>query len=65
MKMTVIRIVNSALGTIPKGFVKRLEGVEIRGLVETIQTTALLRPARILRKDFGGDPLIILKVTET
>ena len=35
--------------TIPKILVKGLEDLEIRGKVETIQTTALLRPARILR----------------
>ena len=29
---------------------KGLEVLEIRGRVETIQTTALLRPARILRR---------------
>ena len=50
MKMTVIPIVISALGTIPKGLVKRLKMLEIRGRVETIQTTVLLRSARILRR---------------
>ena len=33
-----------------KGLVKRLEDLEIRGQVETIQTTALLRSSRILRR---------------
>ena len=46
----VILIVIGALGTIPKGLVKRLEDLEIRGQVETIQTTALLGSSRILRK---------------
>ena len=32
--------VNDALGTIPKRLVKRLEHLEIRGQVETIQTSA-------------------------
>ena len=44
MKVTVIPIVIGALGTIPKGLVKRLEDLE----VDTIQTTELLRSARIL-----------------
>ena len=39
-----------ALGTIPNVLVKRLKDMEILGYVETIQTTALLRSARILRK---------------
>ena len=41
MKVTVIPIIVGALGTIPKGLVKGLEDLEIRGQVETIQTTAL------------------------
>ena len=50
MKMTVLSIVIGALETIPKGLVKELEDLEIRGLVETLQTTALLRLTRILRR---------------
>ena len=50
MKVTVIPIVNVALGTVTKGLVQGLEVLEIRGRVETIQTTALLRSARILRR---------------
>ena len=41
---------NFVLGTIPKGLVERLEELVIRGRVETIQTTALLRSARIMRR---------------
>ena len=48
--MTVIPIMADALRTIPKGLVQGLEVLEIRGQVETIQTTALLRLARILRR---------------
>ena len=44
-----MQIVIGALGTITKGLIKGLEDLEIRGQVETIQTTALLRSARILR----------------
>ena len=50
MKVTVIPLIIGLLGTISKVLVKGLEDLEIRGQVETIQTTALLRPARILRK---------------
>ena len=38
MKMTVIPIVICVIGTIPKGFVKGLKDLEVRGQVETIQT---------------------------
>ena len=48
--MTVIPVVIGALGIIPKGVVNGLEDLEIRGQVETIQTAALSRSARILRK---------------
>ena len=50
MKVMVILIVNGVLGTVTKGLVQGLEDLEIRGRVENIQTTALLRSARILRK---------------
>ena len=43
-------IVTGALGTVSKGLVKRLEKLEIRGRIETIKTTALLRLARLLKK---------------
>ena len=48
MKVTVIPIVNGALGTVTKGLLHERE--EISGRVETIQTTALLGSARILRR---------------
>ena len=47
MKVTVIPIVIDALGTVTKELV---QGLEIRRQVKTIQTTALLRSARILRR---------------
>ena len=50
MKVTVVPIVIGALDTIIKGLLKGLEDFEIGGRVETIQTTALLRTARILRQ---------------
>ena len=43
MKVTFIPIVISALGTVTKGLIKGLEDLEIKGWVETIQPTALLR----------------------
>ena len=49
MKVTVMPILIGTLGTMPKCLVKGLEGLKIRGQVETTQTTALLRLARILR----------------
>ena len=46
----VIPIVIGALGTVTKELLKRLENLEIKGRVETIQTTASFRSARILRR---------------
>ena len=39
-----------AFGTVTKGFLKGLEDLEVGGRVETIQTTALLKTARKLRR---------------
>ena len=50
MKVTIMPIVIGALGTVNKGLVQELEVMEIRVRMETIQTTALLRSARILRR---------------
>ena len=50
MKVTGITIVISALGTVIKGLVQELEDLEIRGQPGTIQTSALLRSARMLRR---------------
>ena len=50
MKVTIVPIVTGVLGTITKKLLKGLEDLEIGGRVETIQTTALLRTARILRR---------------
>ena len=50
MKVTVIPIVIGAFGTVTKGLLKGLEDLEVGGRVETIQTTALLRTTRILRR---------------
>ena len=40
MKVTIIPIVISALGTITERLIPELEDLEIRGQVETVQTTA-------------------------
>ena len=50
MKVTFILIVIGALGTVTEGSIKGLGDMEIRGRVQTIQTTTLLRSARILRR---------------
>ena len=50
MKETIVPIVMDALGTITKGLSKSLEDLEVGGRVETIQMTALVKTARILRR---------------
>ena len=50
LKMMAMRIVIVSLGTVTKVLVKGLEDFDIRGRVESIQTTALLRSARIQRR---------------
>ena len=49
-KLWNMKVVIGALSTITKGLLKGLDDLEIDGRVETIQTTALLRMARILRR---------------
>ena len=48
MKVTNIQI--GAFGTVTKGLLKGLKDLEVGGRVETIQTTSLLKTARILRR---------------
>ena len=50
MQVTIIPIVIGAFGTVTKGLLKGLVDLEVSGRVETIQTTALLWTARILRR---------------
>ena len=50
MKVTLIPIIIGILGIVTKGLVQGLEDLEIRGRLETIENTALLRSARILRR---------------
>ena len=49
-KVTVTPIVIGALGTVPKSLKNRLDQIGIRTKIETMQTTALLNTARIVRK---------------
>ena len=58
VKVTIIPIVIGAFGIVTKRLLKGLEDLEVDGRVKTIQTTVLLRTARILRK---GD-LLSLKL---
>ena len=48
MKVTMIPIVIGVLGTVTKGLIRGLEDLEISEGMDTIQTTAWLRSARIL-----------------
>ena len=50
INVTIIPIVIGAFGTLTKGLLKGQEDLEVGGQVETIQTTALLKTARILRR---------------
>ena len=50
MKVTIIPILIRALDTVTKGLVQGLEDLEITERVEIVQTTALLRSARKLRR---------------
>ena len=50
MQVTIIPIVIGAFETVTKRLLKGLEDLEAGRQMETIQTTALLRTARILRR---------------
>ena len=63
MKVKIVPIVFGAFGTVTEGLLKGLEDLEVGGRVETIQTTALLKTARTLRRvlETWGD-LLLLKL---
>ena len=63
MMVTIIPILIGAFGTVTKGLLKGLEDLEVGEQVETIQTTTLLRMARILKRvlETWGD-LLSLKL---
>ena len=48
--MTIVPVVIGVFGTVTKGLLKGLEDLEVGERLETIQTIALLRTARILRR---------------
>ena len=50
MKVTIVPIVIGAFSRITKGLLKGLGDLEVGGRVETIQMTALLRTARIMKR---------------
>ena len=50
MRVMVTPIMVGALGTVTKGLVQGRVDFKIKGQVKTIQTTALLRSARMLRR---------------
>ena len=50
MKVTIIPIIIGAPGIVTKGLAQGLAELEIKGRVGTVQTTALLRSARIPRR---------------
>ena len=50
MKVTILPIVIGAFGSVTKGLLKGLEDLKVGGRVETIQTTALMKTASILRR---------------
>ena len=63
MKVTIISNVIGAFVKVTKVLLKGLEDLVIGGRVETIQTTALLRTARILRRVLEtGRDLLSLKL---
>ena len=50
LKLTIVPIVNGAFGAVTKGLLKGLEDFDVVWRVKNIQTTALLKTARILRR---------------
>ena len=50
IRVTVMPIVVRELGTIPKDLERRQEELKIRGRIETIKTTALLKSFWVFRR---------------
>ena len=59
--MAVMPMIVGALGTLSKGLEKGLEELEIRGRIDILLISALLRSARILRRvlETWGDLLLL------
>ena len=53
MKVTIMPIVIGIFGTVTQGLLKGVEDLEVGSWVETIQTTASLKTARILRRSLN------------
>ena len=63
MKVTILQFVIGTFGTVTKVLLKGLEDLDVGGRVETIQMTALLRTARILRRVLETwEDLLLLKL---
>ena len=60
MKVTIKPSVIGAFCTVTKGLLKGLEDLEIRGRVVAIQTTTLLRTARISRRVMEDEEICCL-----
>ena len=50
MKALIVPTVIGAFSTVTEGLLKGLKDLEVGGRVDTIQTTALLKTVRILRR---------------
>ena len=50
MKVTIMIVGIDTIGTVTKGLLKGLDDLEVGRRVETIETTALVRMTRILRR---------------
>ena len=64
MKVTKIPFLKGGLGTVTTGVVLGLEVIKIRGRVETIQTTTLLRSARIRTLEWGCPRGVMVKAMD-
>ena len=66
MTVSVVLIIVRALGKIIKNQEKSVKELEMKGRIETVQTTALLTSARILRRVLksGGDLLSLGQLCE-
>ena len=67
MNVTIIPIVIGAFGTVSKRLLKGLEDLDVGRRVETIQTTTLLRTARMMRRvlETWGDLLSLRLLWKT
>ena len=67
MKVPIVPIVIGTFGAVTKGLLKGLEDLEVGGRLETIQTTTLLKTARILRRflETWGDLLSLRLLWKT